>query len=261
MSKKVDNVSFYCLNYKNQLRKDNIKSIFSQLGISCNFYKGVDFTDNRIPQNTVPHTKRVFSCCYGHFDMIYNFYKNTNDDFGIFCEDDIFVHRDLNDMLPYIIKDFAEFNLDIVLLGYLLSIKLNNTKNFLVRTEKKTYIGNFSVIGGFKGRYNYHNYTKDVWGTQMYMITRKYAKYLIENFYFDYCKKSITDNTLPPFSADWIITKNGNRAILYPPVVTEDNKTVYEDGPQKTFHKLCFDLFFEKDLFCTPDTNYTKKKE
>ena len=45
--------------------------------------------------------------------MIYNFYYKTNKKYGIFCEDDIHIHKDLIEIMPKILLDFNILNLDI----------------------------------------------------------------------------------------------------------------------------------------------------
>ena len=61
---------------------------FQYLDLSFNFYEGVDlFTDPRTKEFNISAS----SCMYGHLDMIYKFYFNTNKKYGIFCEDDILI--------------------------------------------------------------------------------------------------------------------------------------------------------------------------
>ena len=89
-----DDYYFSCLNFDNEERKKKIEERFKILDINYNFNKGVNFDDDRI-KNVPEAYKRVFSCTYGHLDGIYNFYHNTNKKYGIFCEDDINIHKSL----------------------------------------------------------------------------------------------------------------------------------------------------------------------
>ena len=87
----------YCLNYNNETRRIKMEKIFNELGMDCFFYNGVDFSDERINKyNNIisDHTKKCWSCMYGHLDMIHKFYYNTDKEIGIFCEDDIYIHKD-----------------------------------------------------------------------------------------------------------------------------------------------------------------------
>jgi hypothetical protein len=71
--------------------------------------------------------------------------------------------------------------------------------------------------------YQYHHYPFDLWGTQMYVLSRKYAKNVIDTYsdIFAYAEKAEIDKTMHPLSADWTITKNGNRALLFPMLAFE----------------------------------------
>ena len=60
----------------------------------------------------------------------------------------------------------------------------------------------------------------------MYMITRDYAKWVMENI----------NNSLTPFSPDWTITKNGKRALIYPMLAIENGEGLYPDYGQHIFH-------------------------
>lgn len=84
-------------------------------------------------------------------------------------------------------------------------------------------------------KYVFHRYSNDLWGTQMYMISREYAKYLLEAYTLQYA----IDNISKPYSSDWIITKNGNRAMIYPMIAVEEGPVTSDCEPQSEFHKRC----------------------
>ena len=71
----MDKIEFYCLNYNNPERNKSMAERFERLDISCNFYHGVGKDDKRF-ENIIINLP--YSCMYGHLDMIYNFYYNTN---------------------------------------------------------------------------------------------------------------------------------------------------------------------------------------
>jgi hypothetical protein len=87
----------YCLSYNNPERKMNMESRFQKLNLPYVIYDGV--SDSRI-QDT-PY-KIVWSCMYGHLDMIKMFYEDDSTTFGIFCEDDIYIHKDFSEIMPNI---------------------------------------------------------------------------------------------------------------------------------------------------------------
>ena len=76
---------FYCLSYKNLERKAAMENRFKNLGIDAFMYEGVGFDDERIVGRDVDeHTKRCWSFTYGHFDLIREFYFNSEKEYGIF---------------------------------------------------------------------------------------------------------------------------------------------------------------------------------
>jgi hypothetical protein len=99
--------------------------------------------------------------------------------------------------------------------------------------------------------FTYYSFPDYVWGTQMYMLSRKHAKYLLDKYGIpcSYSVQSINDKSIRPFSADWTLTKEGNRALINPILAVEDNSTVYSNDGQGSFHKKCFDTHFEENLF------------
>jgi GR25 family glycosyltransferase involved in LPS biosynthesis len=222
----MNNIGFYCLNFYENKRPE-IKKRFDYLNIDCFFYKGVSFLDERIQKYEY---KKVASNIIGHIDMIKKF-LNSDYEFGIFCEDDIYINKELINHLPNICDDFKKLNLDILLLGYLLSFKIND------------YNPHFKLLHN-NNNLSYYTYNDELWGTQMYMYSKKQAKYIVEKYNNDY------NNTEVPFSADFILTKDGtNRALITPIMAIEDNSNVIDDYYQNEYHKNCFNCNFDKDLF------------
>lgn len=233
----------YCLSFNNEERKLNMAKRFATIGLECKFSEGVYFTDNRINNYDIPNeVKRVWSCMYGHLDMINEFYYNSDSNIGIFCEDDIYIHKDFKKNLKRICFDFKILNLDVLLLGYLVPFKIDINNQYF--PMKNNVISNV-------GEYTYHNFLDNVWGTQMYMLSKEHAKYLLDKYdsQSGYAERTIHDSSLTPFSADWIITKQGNRALISPILVVEDNKCVYNEKNQESFHKACHKAHFHSELF------------
>jgi len=119
--------------------------------------------------------------------------------------------------------------LDVLLLGYLITFPISqHYQEFQLKNNISTFTENFS--------FNYHEFNNDIWGTQMYMISRENAKKILDKYYVGYLEKIVTDSSLTPFSADWTITKDGNRALLYPLLVIEDGKNIYDHIGQHNLH-------------------------
>ena len=231
----------YCLCYNNCERKNKMTERFKQLDIDYTIYDGVSFSDKRIAEKSY---KKCWSCMYGHLDMINMFYNDASVDFGIFCEDDILIHKDFAKILPTIIKDFKSLNLDVLLLGYLLchNVELLGSE-FSIKSDKHS-------IKLDSNEFKYYNYSNDLWGSQMYILSKENAGKLLEKYYNDYAMNTLINTNLTPFSADWTITKCGNKALLYPCLSLEidvGNYTNYDS--QHIFHKMCFDFQFKSDTF------------
>jgi len=233
----INNYDIYCLSFKNQTRKSQMEHRFKELDINCIFYDGVNSNDPRIFNNN--KNSIVWSYTLGHFDMLKNFYDNSEKEFGIFCEDDIFIHKDFNKLIPDIIEDFKLMNLDILLLGYLIPFKISSQYNgFELKNNNNNEL-----------KYVYHNYPNDLWGAQMYMLTKKHAKYLLDKYSLEYAIISLNDNTLQTFSSDWTITKDGNRALIYPMLAVETADKKCGHYGQDTFHEKCKNVNYDPNIY------------
>ena len=73
-----------------------------------------------------------------------------------------------------------------------------------------------------RSAYTYHDYPDDLAGTQMYVLSRKHAKYLLDKYYTGYVNKTFVDNRGEPFcSTGFIITREGNKALISPAIVSK----------------------------------------
>jgi GR25 family glycosyltransferase involved in LPS biosynthesis len=216
----IENCQFYCLTFNNEERKNIMIERFKNLEIPCRFYSGVPYNDKRISNSINQNAKRQWSMTYGHLDIIHNFYYHSDKRYAVICEDDICLHSRLKQILNKVINDFNLLNLDIILLGYLLPYKIGNEHLFINYKLKKDMPCN--------SYFKYHDYPEYLSGTQMYMITKKYAKYLLKNYYTNYA--GIGEKC---FNPDKIITKDGNKALIYPMLAIENDNQV------DLYHKLC----------------------
>jgi hypothetical protein len=224
----LSNCQFYCLSFNDEEREINMIKRFDQLHIDCIFYKGVQYTDPRLININLSKKLLIeWSCCYGHLDMIYNFYYNSDKCYGIFCENDI--HKQITDILPKVLSDFNILNLDILLLGYLTNFVVNESKEKCGYSLKKKT--------NKKPIYTYHNYPDNLVGTQMYILSRKHAKYLIDKYYKNYADEN------NDFISDIIITKDGNRALISPVLAVE------EKNNQNNHHKRCHKIHYDEIKF------------
>ena len=231
----IENYQFYCLFNNNEGRCNNMKKYFNKLKLSCIFYAGVDFEDIRIRNFEIDEdTKHVWSRMYGHLDMIYDFYHNKCEEFGVFCEDDIYLHKDLKKVLKKILFDFKILNLDILLLSYLVPFKI--TKDTIDFPLKHT-ITTSSI-------YKYHDYPDYIQGGKMYILSKTQAKTMLDKYYSNYAEKTIYDKNKIIFSVDSTIIKEGNRALISPILAIIDNKNMCKNLEQQNFNTNCFYIHF-----------------
>ena len=211
---------------------------FTTLDIDPVFIKEVELTDTRVSKYEVNNDiKRTWCVMIQHLDCIRDFYNNTNEKYCIVCEDDIHISKNFCKDLPNIIKNFDNLNLDVLMLGYLLSYKIQNDS-----INHKHY---FPIIKK-NNNHIYHKYPDDIWGTQMYLITRKYAKLLLDKFTIEFAFNNIGNINYNP---DWIITKNGNRALIVPMVAVEEGINISDCYNQNIFHKKCYEINYDKNLY------------
>jgi hypothetical protein len=240
----MDNIDFFCLSFDNEERKERMINIFETLGITnIKFGKGVSHDDPRIASHNIEnkHTIRAWSIFYGHLDMIFEFVNNSTKEFAVFCEDDVLIRLDLYKYLHELLAIFAHLKLDVLLFGYLCENEIYKYSNF---PEVKT---DHIISKHFP--FKILKYPNDTWGTQMYMISKSYGKQILDKYYFNYAEKTILDKNTTPFAADWTITKDGNRALVYPLIAIENGISKYNDIKQNRSHTNCFTFSYSKKLF------------
>ena len=218
----------YVINFDDDNRKEKMIQRFNKMDIKLKFTSPVYQSDSRIPQHSdQPIEKRTWAIMLQHLDSIRDFYENTNSIHCIVCEDDIMISKNFKNELPNILQNFDQLKLDILLLGYLLPFKLNENYYFKPKSHQ------------------YYDYPNDLWGSQMYLISRTYAKFLLDKYTIEFA----LNNLDKPYSPDWVITKNGNKAILYPMLAVEEGLTKTNNDSQNDFHKRCFDANYDPNIF------------
>ena len=225
----------YCLNYENPVRRASMIARFQTAGFAADefvVHGGTSIQDPRISgRGLINHTEKCWSCMYGHLDMIRDFIE-SGEEHGVFCEDDILIDSDMKDRLAHIIADFDALSLDTLLLGYLITYQMNGGEIQSVYVNLQT---------AETTQYRYYTY-EDIWGTQMYMLSRGQAQRIVEKYANGYADAFLASpqTVYPPFSADWTITKEGKRRIVYPMLAIEDGLSTYDDEGQRQFHAAAY---------------------
>jgi GR25 family glycosyltransferase involved in LPS biosynthesis len=230
--------AIYCLNFNNDVRKASMIERFHKIDLSAVLHPGVPISDPRIAgRHLIPHTEKCWSCMYGHLDMIREFVDNDSRQYGIFCEDDIMIDANFKPRLEHILNDFDSMNIDTMLLGYLITYPLVGESNgSFAKYSQSIYV---DIDSAKTTTFRYYDYG-DIWGTQMYLLSRNQARKIIDKYANGYADHFLQNSAsvFPPFSADWSITKEGKRCIVYPMLAIEDGLTNYnaEDAGQHEFH-------------------------
>ena len=239
----TNHIDIYCLNFTNNPQEKNDRRIkmekkFDHFQLPVHFYSGVSSKDNRICFVENDNMRRTWSICYGHLDMMNHFVNHSNKDYMILCEDDIIIHKDFTKKLPLAIEIMKKINLDILLLGYLCYKPADMYSNFPeIKTEYSTET--FKVL----------EYIEDTWGTQMFIVTKNHAKKMLSKYYHYYAEQTLINTGLIPFSADWLLTKNGKRALIYPLLVIENGNSEYDDEGQMNNRINCYNFSFRENTF------------
>jgi len=221
----------YVINYNDDERKTRMIDRFKTIGLYLHFVKPVTQEDTRLEQVVY---KRTCSIMLQHLDSLRHFYENTSAEHCIVCEDDIHISKYLNADLPELLRNFNEMELDLLLMGYLWPHSIEYNWHFPVHRENITERG-----------YKFCGYPDDLWGSQMYMVSRKYAKYILDNFDINVC---IENGPSYPYNPDWIITKNGKRAIVSPMIAVEEGDTKSDHHGQNEFHRQCHSNNYRSDV-------------
>lgn len=218
----IQDIPIYVINFNDENRKERMIWRFSQIGLQVKFVNPVTIDDSRIQIENPLFIKRTSSIMLQHLDSIRDFIENSNNNYCIVCEDDILISKNFNKDLPNILRDFNELNLDILLLGFLYPNKIEYNNKFILLRENK---------------YAFYNYPNDLWGSQMYLISRKHGEQLLKQYTIEFALNNL--NSIP-FNPDWTITKTGNKALIYPMIAVEEGNTKTEHAGQNSFHDLCF---------------------
>lgn len=221
----MKNFAVYSFSYNNPSRFERMSERFSRIGVPLHWVPSVARDDPRIVSS---QDARVQSIMYSHLDMLKAFIDSPAE-YGIFCEDDIYIHKDFNALLSQAIDAYDRLELDVILLGYLLSYK---PIAYTISPYHSLLFQPITVM----------SYTDDVWGSQMYMCNKTVARRILEIFANPLC-------TNLPFSPDWCITKFGKRGLVYPMLAVEEGEIQVDCESQSVFHERCKATHYDPSIY------------
>ena len=209
----------YCFSYNNPERKAAMEHRFATVGVPLHWVPAVGPDDERIrPDDSSPRTTAMM---LGHLEMLRAFLSQEDDEYGIFCEDDIFIRRDFPTSVTRAIELYRHHSLELFLLGYLINYHPCQTSG---PTD-------FHVL----------EYGNEQWGSQMYLLDRVTAQKMLDAF----AEKS---SVSVPYSPDWTITKIGKRAMIYPMLAVESGMVGTTHPGQVQYHRACFEFNYSAEL-------------
>jgi len=224
---KGPSVSAYVVNFNDDGRRERMARRFETLGLPVHFTAPVYSSDPRLDlPGLQDNHKRTCSIMLQHLDSLRHFLDNTSNEYCIVCEDDILMSKNLLVDLPSIIDKFRELELDVLLLGYLWPHWIDPDGN--------PYFARM----GRDEKYQYTRLPDDLWGSQMYMVSRNHARNLLEMFPPEY---AVQEEGRSPYNPDWTLTKKGKRALIYPMLAVEEGGSKLGIGWECEFHRLCYE--------------------
>jgi hypothetical protein len=242
--------AIYVVNFHDDERKNRMISRFSYSDLSVNFVDPVYQSDPRIASYDISDfERRSWTIFFQHQDSVRHFYEKTDADYGIVCEDDVYISRTLKTDLEEVMRGFREHGFDILLLGYLWPFSLQNDDNpYFPRIMNADPTGNMkeSPVGEDKKIF-YRKYPDDLWGAHMYMFTREHARKMLERYTPEYAFSCV--GTPHPFCTDWQFTKWGNRALVVPMLGIEEGDVKTDNVGQIHFHRWCCDANFSTEKY------------
>tara|TARA_B110000008_G_scaffold270695_1_gene301200 strand:+ start:923 stop:1600 length:678 start_codon:yes stop_codon:yes gene_type:complete len=224
----MTNLPIYIINCHNESRKKRMIDRFKHVDLmpTFNCFTDISGIEQKYHMTLTIHDKVMLS----HMNCIKKFYE-SNKPLGIICEDDIYIHKTLDKEIEKVTTFITNNQYDILLLGYLLNYKPPYHYHNLITSFDK---------------YKVYDYNDELWGLQMYMITRKYAKYLLDNFPIQWK----FDNPKKAWASDWIISKNGKRAMIYPMLAVEEGDRICDnDSSQKRYHRECNRIQYNSKIY------------
>src|SRR3990172_1588439 len=220
---------FYAISYNNPERAARMTARFARVGLPLTFVSPVGPDDPRIPADLDRGSATIWAIMWSHLAMYRAFMESDeNVKYGVFCEDDIHIRRDLPRLMPILKGAYESYNLDVLLLGYLLpyppvEIRLS---------------GGFSPVPDVP-QLSFVHYHDEVWGTQMYLMSKQNIHGLLDYYTEDYSRRSRNPGSgCAPFSADWTLSKRGRRALVYPMMAVEEGNSTLG---HHDYHKQCTD--------------------
>jgi hypothetical protein len=199
----------YCLNFGDK-RTAAITASFAAVGLSdkVTLCPGVSAEVIKEANNHKPeyfnYYYTICSIFLGHISMMKMFLETSDKEFGIFCENDIRIHKDIKSKIPYYLEKMKDLNLDILRLGYFI--------------RNQTYLDSLKRIK--EGIYEKTNL--GIPGAQMYVLTRQKCQKHVEKFNLQYLLHFFYGPKVYYYvDGNVTLVDDGKSALIYPMLALE----------------------------------------
>ncbi len=222
--------NIYVSSFNNKEREAKMIDRFNTVGVGAYIYSNV-VDDDRVQQimdgGGDPSIKRTYGSFYSILGMIEDFYASDKE-YGVFLENDVYLHKNLKDELTYACQQLTTLNLDILLVGYLLHTTPENYGCTLAHDD---------------GRYKFYQYEDNLWGSHGFILNKKQAKYFKDKYTVAY---ALDPSRVEIMCSDWVFTKEAknNRMFLWPPLIIEEGLVETDNEGQIRFHRECKDYLY-----------------
>ena len=225
----IQKTQIYCINFNDPDRRSKMSNRLISIGLTPNFTEPVYDTDPRIESvdfAKYPHVNaRTSAIMLQHLDSLQLFVETTDAEYCLVCEDDVLISRKFLEEYESVMQKWETLELDVLLLGCLQFFRL--------------YVGAAwydHLTTSDDGQLSIFRHPDHLWGSQMYVVSRKWAEYLYKTYTVEYAQ----EHPELPHNPDWIITKMGRRAMVYPMLAMEEGETKLGDHSQRNFHQSVF---------------------
>ena len=155
----------------------------------------------------------TFGSFYSILQMIEDFY-HSDKEYGLFLENDVYLHKNLKEELTYACHMYSKLNLDVLLVGYLLNCLPEHYGYQLIYQDK----------------YKFYRYDDHLWGSHGFILNKKQAKKLIDKYTVQY---ALDPSRVEIMCSDWVFTKQGKRALISVVSCSRSARTLYRAEPTR----------------------------
>lgn len=222
--------NIYCLSFNGSERDKRMKERFKQLELNVEFQEPIKdeklgyYCENSTIQKEWPIASIVVS-----FLEMFKKFLNSDKEYGIFCQDDIFIRKTFKQDLGRLLKFVEKLYFKSILLSY------------LIPCDPKNY-GCNKLYEIDDDKYSLYDYHDELWGSQMFLLNR----YGVEELLYKY-DKPFVQNTI--IADDHTFTKMRPRLMLYKMLACEEGIINSDHEGQRIFHQNCLIHNYSKDEF------------